>query len=133
MIRAVLLNTGSEKPNKSRLFWWTNKGSNLGPLPCEGNALPLSYASGILLHDQRPAGGVRSEKYTSVTAIYEAQALGVKLSARNHAEASGRLLLAGTGGVGLQRPGGLRPRPPPLAVAPPGRPATPSAPLLPGR
>jgi hypothetical protein len=29
-------------------FWWTHKGSNLGPLPCEGNALPLSYASGIL-------------------------------------------------------------------------------------
>ncbi len=27
--------------------WWTHKGSNLGPLPCEGNALPLSYASGI--------------------------------------------------------------------------------------
>ena len=31
-----------------RYFWWTHKGSNLGPLPCEGNALPLSYASGIL-------------------------------------------------------------------------------------
>jgi hypothetical protein len=29
--------------------WWTHKGSNLGPLPCEGNALPLSYASGIFL------------------------------------------------------------------------------------
>ena len=29
--------------NKGR--WWTHKGSNLGPLPCEGNALPLSYAS----------------------------------------------------------------------------------------
>ena len=28
------------------LEWWTHKGSNLGPLPCEGNALPLSYASG---------------------------------------------------------------------------------------
>jgi hypothetical protein len=24
--------------------WWAHKGSNLGPLPCEGNALPLSYA-----------------------------------------------------------------------------------------
>src|SRR5258706_2464396 len=46
MIRAVLLNTGSEKPNKSRLVWWAHKGSNLGPLPCEGNALPLSYAPG---------------------------------------------------------------------------------------
>jgi hypothetical protein len=35
--------------------WWTHKGSNLGPLPCEGNALPLSYASGIFVHDQKPA------------------------------------------------------------------------------
>lgn len=26
--------------------WWAHKGSNLGPLPCEGNALPLSYAPG---------------------------------------------------------------------------------------
>jgi hypothetical protein len=24
-------------PNKQGLFWWTHKGSNLGPLPCEGN------------------------------------------------------------------------------------------------
>jgi hypothetical protein len=32
------------------LEWWTHKGSNLGPLPCEGNALPLSYASGIFVH-----------------------------------------------------------------------------------
>jgi hypothetical protein len=30
--------------------WWTHKGSNLGPLPCEGNALPLSYASGIFVY-----------------------------------------------------------------------------------
>ena len=27
-------------------FWWTHKGSNLGPLPCEGNALPcLAFGS----------------------------------------------------------------------------------------
>ncbi len=26
------------------LFEWEHKGSNLGPLPCEGSALPLSYA-----------------------------------------------------------------------------------------
>jgi hypothetical protein len=32
--------------------WWTHKGSNLGPLPCEGNALPLSYASGICRQNQ---------------------------------------------------------------------------------
>jgi hypothetical protein len=30
-------------------FWWAHKGSNLGPLPCEGNALPLSYAPGSRL------------------------------------------------------------------------------------
>src|ERR1700720_2865278 len=35
-------------------IWWTHKGSNLGPLPCEGNALPLSYASGIFVRDQKP-------------------------------------------------------------------------------
>jgi hypothetical protein len=28
--------------------WWAHKGSNLGPLPCEGNALPLSYAPEVL-------------------------------------------------------------------------------------
>src|SRR5436305_5184415 len=31
--------------------WWAHKGSNLGPLPCEGNALPLSYAPGIFVRD----------------------------------------------------------------------------------
>src|SRR6266702_1777285 len=41
-------------------FWWTHKGSNLGPLPCEGNALPLSYASGIFVHDRRPVISIRS-------------------------------------------------------------------------
>src|ERR1700733_9452169 len=40
--------------------WWAHKGSNLGPLPCEGNALPLSYAPGILARDQRPETGVGS-------------------------------------------------------------------------
>ncbi len=24
--------------------WWAHQGSNLGPLPCQGSALPLSYA-----------------------------------------------------------------------------------------
>jgi hypothetical protein len=38
-------------------FWWTHKGSNLGPLPCEGNALPLSYASGIFVQNQGPESG----------------------------------------------------------------------------
>jgi hypothetical protein len=49
--------------------WWAHKGSNLGPLPCEGNALPLSYAPG------RP---VRRQK----GAIYEAGGGGVKLNTR---------------------------------------------------
>ena len=45
--------------------WWAHKGSNLGPLPCEGNALPLSYASGIICRrpDFRPAGH-RSPRFT---------------------------------------------------------------------
>jgi hypothetical protein len=38
--------------------WWTHKGSNLGPLPCEGNALPLSYASGICQQNQGQNKGV---------------------------------------------------------------------------
>ena len=41
---------GGRKSNKLLIllcFWWAHKGSNLGPLPCEGNALPLSYAPGI--------------------------------------------------------------------------------------
>src|SRR5581483_7735075 len=41
-------------------FWWAHKGSNLGPLPCEGNALPLSYAPG------------RSKRGPIRAAIYEA-------------------------------------------------------------
>jgi hypothetical protein len=45
--------------------WWAHKGSNLGPLPCEGNALPLSYAPGRLV------GGPEA-------AIYEAGGSGVK-------------------------------------------------------
>jgi hypothetical protein len=35
------------------VVWWTHKGSNLGPLPCEGNALPLSYASGISVQSMK--------------------------------------------------------------------------------
>src|ERR1700676_4356495 len=34
-------------PENRGFVWWAHKGSNLGPLPCEGNALPLSYAPGI--------------------------------------------------------------------------------------
>jgi hypothetical protein len=46
--------------------WWTHKGSNLGPLPCEGNALPLSYASG------------NGENQGRESAIYEVRTLSVK-------------------------------------------------------
>ena len=34
--------------------WWAHKGSNLGPLPCEGNALPLSYAPGTTCRRPQP-------------------------------------------------------------------------------
>jgi hypothetical protein len=44
--------------------WWAHKGSNLGPLPCEGNALPLSYAPG--------------NRGCQKAAIYEARGGGVK-------------------------------------------------------
>src|SRR5439155_24827036 len=101
-----------EKRNKSGLFWWTHKGSNLGPLQCEGNALPLSYASGIFVRDQKPASGRSIGKYMSlVTAIYEVRATGVKLIAKTHAEASAWLLLPGAGGVGLLRPDPFGKRP----------------------
>jgi hypothetical protein len=46
--------------------WWAHKGSNLGPLPCEGNALPLSYAPG------------RSKPGPMRAAIYEAAGTSVK-------------------------------------------------------
>src|SRR5713226_5912236 len=88
--------------------WWTHKGSNLGPLPCEGNALPLSYASGISCDDQRPVNRrLIGQSTLSEPAIYEGQGTGVKLSASNRLKRSGRLLLAGAGGVVLQRPDAL--------------------------
>src|SRR4051812_17269895 len=43
--RTGFLGSGKSLANP-RLAWWAHKGSNLGPLPCEGNALPLSYAPG---------------------------------------------------------------------------------------
>ena len=59
-------------------IWWTHKGSNLGPLPCEGNALPLSYASGIF----GATGGLKAapgrKDASSEPAIYEVQAYSVK-------------------------------------------------------
>ena len=38
----------ASKSLNSASKWWAHKGSNLGPLPCEGNALPLSYAPGTV-------------------------------------------------------------------------------------
>lgn len=32
------------KNSRNGSSWWAQQGSNLRPLPCEGNALPLSYA-----------------------------------------------------------------------------------------
>src|SRR6202049_3368417 len=64
------------------LLWWAHKGSNLGPLPCEGNALPLSYAPGIFVKRSKalkPASD-RQEKVPA-PAIYEVRAIGVKLPA----------------------------------------------------
>ena len=60
-------------------IWWAHKGSNLGPLPCEGNALPLSYAPGIFVNDQRL--NQRRIGFSAVPepAIYEVRAIGVKL------------------------------------------------------
>jgi hypothetical protein len=62
-------------------FWWTHKGSNLGPLPCEGNALPLSYASGMFVHDRRPVNQHPIRANHAVrAAIYEVQGPSVKLT-----------------------------------------------------
>jgi hypothetical protein len=38
---------GDEKANKSEGFWWAHKGSNLGPLPCEGNASDENVLFGV--------------------------------------------------------------------------------------
>src|SRR5436305_4707776 len=76
--------------------WRAHKGSNLGPLPCEGNALPLSYAPGIwcTVHVGKTGfgSGLRSEP-----AIYEAGATGVKPAIGG----SARLVLPGAGSVRL--------------------------------
>ena len=65
MLRREIL-TGCAMRSPKGEAWWAHKGSNLGPLPCEGNALPLSYAPGC------PQGGCQKG------AIYEAGGGGVK-------------------------------------------------------
>jgi hypothetical protein len=64
--------------------WWAHKGSNLGPLPCEGNALPLSYAPGIFVYRSKASNRPLARRTTpSERGIYEVRATGVKLSALN--------------------------------------------------
>jgi hypothetical protein len=60
------------------LVWWAHKGSNLGPLPCEGNALPLSYAPGMSAHGLRRKPRIAMQSVRA--GIYEARAAGVKRS-----------------------------------------------------
>lgn len=76
--------TPSSIPEMSQIYqrfqlieWWAHKGSNLGPLPCEGNALPLSYAPGIV-------GGEAASRWRGRfdAAIYEVRGCGVKRGGR---------------------------------------------------
>ena len=68
--------------SRKRLKWWAHKGSNLGPLPCEGNALPLSYAPGIFRARSEAARLSQIGKSMSPdAAIYEVRAISVKLGA----------------------------------------------------
>ena len=53
--------------------WWAHKGSNLGPLPCEGNALPLSYAPGTIM----PTAGLSAGRRIGARDL-EVRAEGVK-------------------------------------------------------
>lgn len=72
--------TPSSIPEMSQIYqrfqlieWWAHKGSNLGPLPCEGNALPLSYAPGMVA-----GGAAQGGRAGSTPAIYEVRGTGVK-------------------------------------------------------
>ena len=69
-----------------KVQWWAHKGSNLGPLPCEGNALPLSYAPWIFLARSKADIGERSGRDSASAAIYEVRALGVKPPQRRDSE-----------------------------------------------
>ena len=51
---AVSFLVGSAMRSPKGEAWWAHKGSNLGPLPCEGNALPLSYAPEKSAASKRP-------------------------------------------------------------------------------
>src|SRR3977135_3961855 len=64
--------------NFTGVEWWTHKGSNLGPLPCEGNALPLSYASGIVVSRFRAATASGRTMHLVRAAIYGVRGRAVK-------------------------------------------------------
>src|SRR5258708_38926844 len=81
--------------------WWTHKGSNLGPLPCEGNALPLSYASGIF--GARPEAEIAPNMLRQSPRVTKCRPI-VSSEQSGRAEEKLRPLLAGAGGVRLQRP-----------------------------
>ena len=85
--------------------WWTHKGSNLGPLPCEGNALPLSYASG---NGENQAVRARDLRSTDPWC----QAISRAVTSRFRAKSVElRPLLAGPRSVRLQRADALGERP----------------------
>ena len=91
-------------------FWWAHKGSNLGPLPCEGNALPLSYAPGNLRAlskawkggQGKEHGSNQSPRFTKPTPPVSRQIPGGK-----PLKCCSGPLLSGSGGVRLQRPDAL--------------------------
>src|ERR1700758_5888512 len=90
--------------------WWAHKGSNLGPLPCEGNALPLSYAPGNLRAlskawkggQGKEHGSNQSPRFTKPTPPVSRQIPGGK-----PLKCCSGPLLSGSGGVRLQRPDAL--------------------------
>src|SRR6476620_7985686 len=61
--------------------WWAHKGSNLGPLPCEGNALPLSYAPGTIM----PTAGLSAGRHIGARDL-EVRAKGVKFPGASRPE-----------------------------------------------
>ena len=69
------------KSLNSGLKWWAHKGSNLGPLPCEGNALPLSYAPGTIM----PTAGLSAGRHIGARDL-EVRAKGVKFPGASRPE-----------------------------------------------
>ena len=86
--------------------WWAHKGSNLGPLPCEGNALPLSYAPGNLVLCQRPGKLARANARLNRSPRFTKPAPPVSRQIPGAFRQNRRLcpLLPRSRGMGLQRP-----------------------------